>query len=87
MYRVFIGDHLSFTCMRETVVKSVVPVSPSAFSQRHSLGDVVYFFLCYYNMQHMQMYCLVLQKGRQSSVHVDKNVWWLDLTINNLHGL
>lgn len=54
---------------------------------RHSLGDVVYFFLCYYNMQHMQMYCLVLQKGRQSSVHVDKNVWWLDLTINNLHGL
>lgn len=41
----------------------------------------------WYNMQHMQMYSLALQKGRECAVCLDRNKWWLDLTINNLHGV
>lgn len=35
----------------------------------------------------MQMYSLALQKGRECAVCLDRNKWWLDLTINNLHGV
>lgn len=73
--------------MRETPVKSAVAVSPSAFSQRHSLGVAGYLFILIRYAAHADADSLALQKGRDRSVCSDINVLCLDVTINNLHGV
>lgn len=51
--------------MRETSVKGAVAVSPSAFSQKHSLEDAVYLFILILYAAHADVYSLALQKRKR----------------------
>lgn len=73
--------------------RATVAVSPSAFPQRHSLGDAGYLLILILYAAHADVcvcivsHCKKEERERERSVCFDIYVWWLDLTINNLHGV